>query len=664
MLSAQHIKILHLVRSKEYITAEVLAKELGISDRSIRKRIQDINAILKNQDIRIQSKARYGFFMEERDRERLDEYLREAQLDPSIPVTTEERVQFLAVYLLNQQEYRKIEELCDMLFVSKGTLTSALKQAESLYGRYGIQVERRPNYGIRAVGDELDIRKFLCDIFVRHDSLYLEETNAASEEPGERLSAGTEVQEISQGLTSDSVWDQGKAHQRRALKNISRITLQKMKKYEIRFSEAAYQDFVDYIYVAIHRIRGTHFAEVKIDHSDYFEKREYYFIEELVRELRELYPVDWPDEEKIALAIWLIGKNIKGDIEKPESNFVIQSRIDQLVVRMIQNVSAEYKIQFANNLDLRMSLNQHMVPMDIRLRYGVPVENPILGEIKENYKFAFAIASYAALTLEEVYETEVSEDEIGYLALIFALALDKGKQETEKKNVLIVCSSGRGSAQLLMHRFRQEFGRYIDHLYVSDLYALEKFDFHMVDYVITTVTIDIKIPVPILEIHEFMTGEDIFKIRSLLERNSEEFLGRYYRESLFFPDLKAETKEELLKELCERAAAAGVVQEDCLESVLEREALSTTDFGNLTAMPHPNQLMAEETAVVVGITDHPVFWGRNEAQVIFLTLIGKKEDVNIRQFYETTVRFLSDAEAVKELIRNRTYEVLLRLLNQ
>ncbi len=627
MLSGQHMAILKMVCEAEYVTAEILAKKTEISDRSVRKRIHEINAELKKQQICIQAKARYGFFVGEQDRERLKAFLGESRNTEILPVTGEERIQFLAVYLLNHPEYIRMDDLSEMLYVSKGTLSGAVRQVEGMYRDYRIRIERRPNYGIRAVGDEFDIRKFLCDVYVRQEFL----------------------------------WEIGREHQQQTIQKISRLVLDHVKKYNIRLSERAYRDFVDYIFVSMHRIRSSYQVRIQTDKIDYIEKKDYYFTEALAEELKNVYLLEWSESEKLALALQLIGKNIRGD-EKKTENFVIQSRIDKMVSHMLDAIYKEYSIDFRDNLELRMSLNQHMVPMDIRLRYGISMENPTLEDVKKNYRFAFNMASYAALMLEELYHTKVSEAETGYLAVIFELALEKEKTEIDKKNLLIVCGSGRGSARLLEHKLKNEFALYIEHIYACNLYELETFDFSKVHYAVATVPIQTKIPVPILHINEFVNREDLYNIQNMLERGADEVVRQYFQEALFFTDLQGNTKEEVLSELTGKMGEVYELTDCFLDSVLEREMLYGSDFGNLTALPNPAKLLTKKTAVAVGITKAPVFWGRNEVQVIFLTSVGKEKDANIQKFYKMVVKFFSNGHAVKELISEQKYTTLLRLL--
>ncbi|WP_432223722.1 PRD domain-containing protein, partial [Streptococcus uberis] len=67
-----------------------------------------------------------------------------------------------------------------------------------------------------------------------------------------------------------------------------------------------------------------------------------------------------------------------------------------------------------------MALSQHLVPMDIRLRYNIMLENPLSEQIQKEYPFPYTIASTAVTVLNEFYQKDISQGEMAYIALIFA----------------------------------------------------------------------------------------------------------------------------------------------------------------------------------------------------------------------------------------------------
>ena len=91
------------------------------------------------------------------------------------------------------------------------------------------------------------------------------------------------------------------------------------------------------------------------------------------------------------------------------------------------------------------------------------MKNPILQDIKREYPLAYEMATQACSVLRNVSPNPIKEDEIGYIAVSFALALERQKaKEWAPKNILIVCASGKGQRPAaglpLPAEIRQEFG--------------------------------------------------------------------------------------------------------------------------------------------------------------------------------------------------------------
>ena len=138
--------------------------------------------------------------------------------------------------------------------------------------------------------------------------------------------------------------------------------------------------------------------------------------------LAKLENLECRESEIVYIEIYLKGKRMIGKVSCDETNFVIKEEIDSLTMQMLESVNNQFKMDFRVNFEIRMMLNQHMVPLDIRIKYDIQSKNPLLDEIKSKYIMAYTIAAHASTVLTEHYRKKISESEIGYLALIFALA--------------------------------------------------------------------------------------------------------------------------------------------------------------------------------------------------------------------------------------------------
>lgn len=631
-MNTQQRKLLHLLYRTEYITATELAANLGISVKTARIRIKEMNPLLEQYGVQILSKPRYGYFLEPRESDKVEALFRdEKKAEQAIPSTSQERIHFLLAYLLNRTGYIKSDELCEFLYISKGTLTNALRQVEEVYKEYHLSLEKKPGYGIRVMGSEFDIRQCMVDIFVKNDGL-------------------------------DGI---GRRHQTEEIETLGGIVYQCARKYGFELSELSYNDFVEHIYVALRRIRQEKYVEFQ---PPEFGARERQFMEELVCLVEEKYGVSFPQIEKDYLTLQLAGKIfIEGGLQE-SGNFVIKSEMDQLAGQMLDLIYREFHVDLRSDLELRMELNRYLIPLSIRLRYHILFRNPMLEEIKKNYVLSYTAASQLTQLLTEAFQSPLSEDEIAGLAEVLELALER--QENEQKyaqrkfSILIVCASGKTSSQILKYKYEREFEHNIDRIYVCNLYELESFPFDKIDYVFTTVPISSHIPVPILEISSFLKENDIAAVRRLFEEESRDFLQQYYSRKLFFTDIEGTERDEILLEICRRVQKIKGLPEEFGESVLRRERLTPTDYGNLVAIPHPDQAFQERTFVAAAILKEPIFWSRQKVQVVILTAIGRSEDENIQKFYEVTTDLILRPEDVAELIKEKKFDTLLRLLRK
>lgn len=243
------------------------------------------------------------------------------------------------------------------------------------------------------------------------------------------------------------------------------------------------------------------------------------------------------------------------------------------------------------------------------------------------------------------------------------MALESLKEDIEKKNILLVCMTGKASSQFLSFRFKNEFGVYINRLDICSMYEFEQYDLKDIDYVFTTVPLHTNAKVPIYEISNFLDSSDVPLVRKRLERGSVDFLYSYYREELFFPHIQGATRDEVIREMCHRMAQVYPIPErEFCESVLTRERMGGTDFGNEVAIPHPEDCMVKENVVCVGILDRPVLWSTNAVQLVVLAAIYESTSAQTQKFYEMTSALLSNPVRVKRIISRRSYAHFMKLI--
>lgn len=640
MQNQQKYQLAHMLWENEFITAMELAQALHVSDKTVRNLIKTMNQEMADRGVWIESRNRKGFRLirEHTDGSRWfsETYLTppEKNAIPEIPDTSDQRIQYLITWFLNHRDYIKLEELEGQLFVSRKTLTSDLREAERFLNRYGMELERKPNYGIRSTGSEFSVR--LC-IAACIGSSWGSDRNP--------------------GLMEE---DAGEERSR-----IAEIVLSAIRNVDFMISEISFENLLIHIEVAVRRIREGHCLLLDRNGIEgMISKKELDIAEEIARKTEEELEIRLSEDEMLYIALHLAGKRMYGPESDSSGNLVIRQQIIDLVDSMLVCVDDAFHYSMAQDFDLKLSLCQHMLPLRIRLRYHITLKNPLLKDIRERFPLAYTMAQQAATVCQEYYQCPLDEQEIGYIALAFALALERQNTDIRKKNILVVCASGKGSSQLLKYKYLEAFGKYIDSVQICDALNLEKQDFSGIDYVFTTVPIRISVPVPVMEVKYFLENQEITEIRKRLTPELSGQVTGYYSFQLFLPHIKARTKDEVLKILCAHIKKQNHVPERFYQAVKKREQLADTAMGNLVAMPHPYEALTDTTFVCVGILDEAVLWGEKKVQVIFLLSIENRKNKNLQKFYRVTSRFLMDEEYVKELIKKRDYTILAHRLEE
>lgn len=631
MLDSKLFGLLDVLSETEYMTSKKLSEIMGISDRTVQTRIKDLRDELDGHGATVRSKQRYGYLLSIHDRTAYTAWLssQARQMRTVLPNSVEERFQYLLALLLTTSTFRKLEDLSTQLCVSTKTLSSELKSVEDTLSRFQLVLERRPYYGIRIHGNEFDIRK--CCI----EYLFRPEFTAAKDRILQTNTAAV----------------------------IRRVLLSVMAQYKVRFSEQAFQSINRYLYTTWRRNQDGHVITIAPGGLELMrEMREYVIAINLIKELAaaDIAIRDEPGEIQY-ISAYLAGLRILSDEHNLPFHPQSQETVHHLTSILLDCVYRVYGLNFRDNLDVRIALYHHMLTFYIRMLYGIPLENPILEEIKQNYPFAFSMAQLGMAKITEHYNRKISEDETGYVAMILEMALEASKSKIERKNILLVCMTGKSSSRFLEFRFRNEFGAYIDQLRICSLYEFSSCDLRGIDYIFTTVPLDTDTTVPVYVIDNFLDSADTSEVRRKLELGSVDFLKDYYREELFFPNVPGNTWKEITKNLCILMAQAYPLPDGFWESVVARELKGSTDFGNSVAIPHPEDCLVQENVVSVGILEKPILWSRNMVQMVILSAIYDSTSSETQRFYQLTSALLSDSARISRAIAKRSYPDFMKL---
>lgn len=262
---------------------------------------------------------------------------------------------------------------------------------------------------------------------------------------------------------------------------LSKVIRNSLRRQNFSISDFALNNLIIHLHVAITRMKESqYFSGETLNVKELQEQPEYEIAVQLAADLEQELNLKIPEPEIAFITIHLAGKQMQ--TAKQVNNVVIKPEISGIVDEMLAEIYKNTNFDFRNDLELKMALCQHLIALEMRAKYHMELKNPLLEEVKRSYPAAFAIAIEASVVLNRRFCTRLSEHELGYIAFSFALAQERRESSMVKKNILLVCATGKGSAKLLQYKYEKEFGDCINKPICCDATELEEIDFTNIDY--------------------------------------------------------------------------------------------------------------------------------------------------------------------------------------
>lgn len=481
MKEEQIFKVINiLLDTKAFITAEQLSNQTELSKKTILKIIKDIPDYLKpfGMTLIIKKGSGYKIIITNEQKKRSFEHYRIRILnknDKSIPCSHNSRVTYIVKKFLTSENYIKIEDLIDELFISKSTLKSVMKDVKNIFNTYDININSIPHYGSILVGHEFKIRLCFCNFS------HLPQTI-------ETLS--------NMCISKDDI-----------LEYISWVK-ELFIHYHFDLTDDCFYNIINYIFISIIRNHYHHFLlslEIESYNNDildvskscmqYFQKHSIYFT----------------DDEICQLALLIY--SLKND--KLLNTYHNNTSVTKLVEIIIDKLNTKYLLNINNQSYLYKGLIQHLIPLEMRIMLGYSLENPLKNEINNENKFAKEIADYTAKIIEDYYNCILSDDEVSYLTLHFSLALLKLK-EKEFPKIILISPVSKGIQQMLKYKLSKALQLEDFQIKISSFYSLKSLDLKEYKCIVSTHNIPYEINLPTIKVDYTLTETQISDIKKII----------------------------------------------------------------------------------------------------------------------------------------------------
>lgn len=577
--------------ANDFLTSKKLSSLLNISSKTIRNEIKNINYLIASF-AKIESLPGKGYQLVIIDHEQLNKFQKQLHKEKFdyIPTTPLERAYYILGLMLKKQEFIKIDDLSELLYIDRTSISRSLKIIREILERYNLKLIQKAKKGIKITGDEFCYRQCMAE-YVYHN---LEITIP------EIANHNDFINELNQVIFNDG------------------ITMPKR----------VFNDFVVHIQVQIERIKAGYLINFSENKRKQIENEyELLVAKDIASLIDKYFGISFNDMEKAYLTIHILGKksNSTSAIENC-INDQLKPEIDSIVLNMLQQINSVFKIDFTNDMYLRKAIGMHINSTKNRIKFNTFLRNPLIDDIKQNYLYGYMMSLEAWKTLSNNTKFINYEDEIGYIAIHFQYAIERRKRNISKKRILLVNDYSIATSELLSFTLLKN---YRDSLTIENSIAaseLDNYDLTNFDCLISTVPISPKIKIPIIRINPIINDQDLKKLRLFLKDTNHSITDYIFKENIHF--IKIETRQEFYQ----------IINQSVTYQEIEMNNHIVILY---TSKPHYS------SALEIYCLNKPILWKSKYIKAIILLNIGDDNEYMI----ESLQKFLSFSKNIEFLLQ-------------
>lgn len=599
-------QILELLVSAHEVEIEHLRQELGISQQTLVKTIAQLNDMLDGDAEIILNHSNYHLHVY--DYSRLETILQGSLRRKSDFNSASKRVAYIIKRLIESDNYISIDDLADDIAVSRGTVIKDLKTVKKIAHQFSSFIVGKPNNGIKVEGSELNLRL----MYIHHVFSYFElhhinaETIAFLSDLYQKYHLPRKIQEL-------------------MTKSIS---------------------------LTIERVASGHLISSPMTFSTN-EFTSNALMTELIVYMEIHYKLTLSQYEQAFLNFPLTIQYIDGLGDKNDDN----DNLYHIYLKLVKHIKAKLLVTFDEEL-LYGDIQNHLKYLINRLIFHVPLGDIFQGEIKDKYPLAFEMANVAAEVLEEEFGQPLLLSERSYLALYFEMVLRNPSfsNRSTKKKIAVVCTTGRGTANIICKRLNQVLGQEIEISQFSE----ESFTPEQDNYFAIFTTIPLKfehLQSPIVQITNLFDDQwlqnEWQRVTTFHKKHLESTVLKFLRLSC------KHSYAEYLQQMTDNLVMEELVDDNFYQRLLDRESIQSTLFGNGIAFPHTINNKEEKIVLMLGLLNHAYVSNNKSIEFIFMVAIPKtvtpKIESELIELYDDIFKIASN-DAIKEELRQISSE--------
>lgn len=407
--------IQHLLNKKSTVKAQKLAELLGVSNRSIKTYVKQINdlydeLILSNRD---------GYLINaKKTRSILENELINESL---IPQNYEERTHYIIKELIDEKSI-DLNDLSEDIFVSTQTLINDISKMNKEFEKY--HVKFKVNKMILSIdGAERSKRRLIARVI--KDEAFSSTFDIAFIK---KQFYEYDVDGISDGI--------------RDIFNENGFYL----------NDFNYSNLILHVLIILSR---NEFYDDKL--SIDVDKNIVMLTDKIILFLQGAVKMQISQNSRTQLEVLFACHSINPEKMMNSNNIKESNNISNLVNKIIEHIELTYGVYLSNDLFV-FPFKLHIANLYCRIKNDIHIENPLGDGIRRNCPIIYEIAIECAFELSKEWGFSLNEDEVTYIALHIGGEIQRQQDEKDKQPVAIISKDYHGLREWAYNELLSNFG--------------------------------------------------------------------------------------------------------------------------------------------------------------------------------------------------------------
>ena len=412
-------QIIEFLGEQNVSSVQEIQKKFYFTKRQIEYRIEKINDKVTEsgsiEKVLINSKG--NIFVSSSCKEAIRKLISKKFFE--VNYSQKERQAYIYFSVFGRKSEVGMADLMINLNVSKSTLINDLKELKRILKLQNIELKNTKNKGYYLEGSEENIRyQFLLFL----NQIYL---NSKPDFLLKKLIEDYDLEVIKQ-----------------------ETLIKELKKYNILFVSNRTSQFYFVLNLILNRI--------KIQNTEFLSKKlikytmglqEYQLAVELTRRYSASF------SELSYLSAWLLSISVSNFTENTRDRLLISSLVNTFINRFLVLSG----LDGIPTTDLFKKVYAHFRAAFYRVSFNIPIGNPYLDRIKQEYPELLVFVEQALKPIEKQLNIQFNSDEIAYLAIHFAGIYTDDNKVSATYKALIVCDNGVGISTIMYNELVKLF---------------------------------------------------------------------------------------------------------------------------------------------------------------------------------------------------------------